>query len=63
MTKFLDSEEDGIAVTKYLGSTTPAAPRDSNAVSKYLNGPLDSPSAKLLESANDVSVTKFLDHD
>ena len=63
VTKFLDSEEDGIAVTKYLGSTTPAAPRDSNAVSKYLNGPLDNPSAKFLESANDVSVTKFLDHD
>ena len=50
VTKFLESEEDGIAVTKYLGSTTPLVEKTSqNAVSQYLNGP------------NDISVTKFLD--
>ena len=48
VTKFLNSEEDGIAVTKYLGSSTPAS---DNAVHKYLNGPEN----------NDISVTKFLD--
>ena len=45
VTKFLDSEEDGIAVTKYLSTSSSS----QNTVDNYLNGP------------NDISVTKFLD--
>ena len=56
VTKFLASEEDGIAVTKYLGTT----PKTDNAVNEYLNGPNDISVTKFLEGDNDISVTKFL---
>ena len=58
VTKFLDSEEDGIAVTKYLG-TTPKT--DNAAVKEYLNGPNDISVTKFLDGDNDISVTNFLD--
>ena len=60
VTKFLDqNQEDGIAVTKYLGTSSTRfldTEEDGIAVTKYLNGP-----PEFNDTNNDISVTKFLD--